>query len=76
MNSHPPEVLAALVVRLRSEVGRAEYAWRRSVPDVGVEVHQLERDDVEAACNAGVLQIDRLATMGLARDAAWAEAPL
>lgn len=68
MNSHPPEVLAALVVRLRSEVGRAEYAWRRAVPEVGADVHVFERHDVEAAVHAGVLQIDRVATMVLARE--------
>jgi hypothetical protein len=65
MNAHPPEVLGALVARLRPEVWAAERAWRRSVPEIGTTVHELEREDIEAAVNAGVLQVDHLATLHL-----------
>lgn len=65
MNTHAPEVLRDLALRLRTEVGRAEYRWRAERSEIGAELHVLEREDLEAALAHGVLQIDRVLTLNL-----------
>ncbi|MEO7827184.1 MAG: hypothetical protein ABIR60_08595 [Allosphingosinicella sp.] len=54
-SSHPPEVLRELCARLRRNAAAAD---RFEVPTWSGVVYELEREEVAAAVNAHVLELD------------------
>lgn len=63
--THPPETLRAVAARCARELHRDAYRLEAEAGELGDQVHELERVDVEAALAARVLVIDRGATARL-----------
>jgi hypothetical protein len=63
------EQLEQLAKRLRSEVARDEYYRRAAIGVPGDVVHELGREELEAAWRGHILELDRAATFAVQRDA-------